>query len=94
MLYNMLEYQRSKLSIMPITCDNCGYKGLKSEFRFLNTADSAGIDVYRQCPKCHCAVYSEELEEEPPGIGLWGATKLRGQVFKGRRRDSGEKGER
>ncbi len=68
---------------MDLECRNCGHKGNKLDFRFLNHADSAGVDCYRQCPKCHVAVYCEEMEEAEAygGGSVWGTSKLRGKVF-------------
>ena len=69
---------------MQFKCDNCGYEGSKAEFRFLGHVDSAGSDCYRQCPKCHVAVYSEEVgeAEDYSGKDVWGAGQMRGRVFR------------
>ncbi len=68
---------------MDLKCGKCGHTDNKLEFRFLNHADSAGIDCYRQCPECNAAVYSEEMEgpEAYGGGKVWGTSKLRGRVF-------------
>ncbi len=69
---------------MELKCRKCGHKSNKLDFRFLNHVDSAGIDCYRQCPKCFAAVYSEEMEEAEAFCSgtVWGTSKLRGQVFR------------
>lgn len=67
---------------MDLTCGNCGHKAGKVEFRFLSHAASAGADTYRQCPKCHCAVYCDEVEDtDYAGGKAWGTSGLRGRVF-------------
>ena len=68
---------------MDLKCNNCGHVGDKVDFRFLNHADSAGVECFRQCPKCHAAVFSEEMEELEAYCGgtVWGTSKLRGRVF-------------
>jgi len=77
---------------MPIKCDNCGYEGLRSEFRVLCRAADPSPDMYRQCPKCKCAVYSDELEldEQSPPLKIWGLGSLRGQVFRRDRKETKE----
>jgi len=80
---------------MQLKCDNCGYVGSQAEFRFLSHVDSAGSDCYRQCPKCHVAVYSEEVgeSEDYSGKGVWGAGPLRGKVFRRRSSEDGKSDE-
>ena len=77
---------------MALKCNNCGHEGLRNEFRVLCRVEDPGPDLYRQCPKCKTAVYSEELEqdEQTSGIDVWGLSSLRGQVF---RREKKEKKE-
>ena len=74
-----------------LNCEWCGYEGDGSEFRYLGHADEAGPNTYRQCPKCHCAVYCEELEFDSLGEDVWGTGGMRGQVFS-RRSSQGKKG--
>ena len=75
---------------MALKCDNCGYEGLRSEFRALGRAADPSPDMYRQCPKCKCAVYSDELEldEQSPTLKVWGLSSLRGQVFRREKKDT------
>lgn len=63
---------------MEIKCTNCGYEGLRSEFRYLGLADAAGSDAYRLCPKCGWALYTEELDitDQGPGVPVWGMRAL------------------
>ncbi|MGB2798907.1 MAG: hypothetical protein WBC55_01860 [Dehalococcoidia bacterium] len=74
-----------------IKCESCGYEGPSSEFRYLGLAEEMGPNTYRQCPKCHCAVYCEELEFKSSGKKVWGTGGMRGQVF-AKRPARGEKG--
>jgi len=69
---------------MALVCDNCKYEGSRADFKFLSHADSAGPNTYRQCPKCHVAIYCEELDviDDNHGECAWGTGKLRGQVFR------------
>ncbi len=67
---------------MPLQCKQCGFKGSRAEFRFLQFVDSAGPNTYRRCPECHAAVYCEELEIVDSGSAPWGTGYLRGQVFR------------
>ena len=68
---------------MELKCSHCGHVGDKVDFRFLNHADSAGVQCYRQCPQCHGAVFCEEMEEAEAYCGgtVWGTSGLRGRVF-------------
>jgi len=77
---------------MALKCDNCGYEGLRSEFRALGRARDPAPDMYRQCPKCKCAVFSDELEldEQSPPLNVWGLSSLRGKVFRREKKDTKE----
>ncbi|MDO8785966.1 MAG: hypothetical protein Q7J12_07080 [Syntrophales bacterium] len=78
---------------MALKCDKCSYEGLRNEFRVLCRAADPSPDLYRQCPKCKCAVYSDELEldEQSPSLKIWGLSSLRGQVFRREKKDANEK---
>ena len=47
----------------------------------MSLAEELGPNTYRQCPKCHRAVYVEELELESLGEDVWGTGRHRGKVF-------------
>ncbi|MDY6880718.1 MAG: hypothetical protein V2J25_00575 [Desulfatiglans sp.] len=68
---------------MTVKCDNCGHEGSKAEFRYLGLAESAGPNSYRLCPRCHAAIFCEELEgsDRSSGRTVWGVGPLRGRVF-------------
>ena len=78
---------------MALKCDNCGHEALRNEFRVLCRANDPSPDLYRQCPKCKCAVYSDELEldEQTPTLKIWGLSSLRGQVFRREKKDANGK---
>ncbi len=69
---------------MKLKCKKCGYEDAKVEFRFIRMAEPIGPNTYRRCPVCQTEVYCEEIEdlEDYTGTGVWGAGRLRGQVFK------------
>ena len=83
---------------MEIKCPNCGYEGWRSEFRYLCPVDSAGPDVYRLCPECKFAVYSEEIDitDASPGVKVWGmkafGRRARRPSSKDEKNDAGVKG--
>ena len=66
-----------------LVCAACGYQGLKSDFKYIRLAHSAGPDSFRQCPKCKSEIYCDELEDgdQFTGAGVWGAGYLRGHSF-------------
>jgi len=45
-------------------CENCGYEGLKSTFRYLYNTTLDSQTAYRECPKCYKWLLNDELKEE------------------------------
>lgn len=47
-----------------VKCENCGYEGVKSEFRYLYNTTLDAETAYRECPQCYAWVVVNELQEE------------------------------